>query len=564
MAGRSFAELCELTVQELHDVVLGWNDQSTLAQPKVNTDAVVRSSLENEKPIAGSDSDSSQRVSYGVSAQNFALAAEQKSQYIASEPMRQVESRLRYLIAAGLHYVALSRPLHTLSSGEAQRVVMTTLLGSSLVDMLYVFDEPTVGLHPGDTERMADAILGLRDRGNTVILIEHEPHLMRMADQIIEIGPDAGSAGGNLVFQGTPQEILAGQSLTGAYLNGSASTVRSRRPLDGRYLELRGASGRNLKSINCRIPLGCLTVVIGPSGAGKSTLVLDTLCPAVLSQLEDSPNESLPYESVLGTEQLSGCLSIDQSPIPRSIRSCPATYCKAMDDIRQVFSETSDAVSRGLGAGHFSFNNETGRCPTCQGLGYTTIDMQFMADLHLPCTDCDGKRFRPEVLEVRYRDQNIADVLSMSLSDAHAFFRGCHSLQQRLKPMLELGLGYLPLGQSLSDLSAGESMRLKLASHLEGRSSGTSRTEHGKLIVMDEPTTGLHFQDIDRLIRCVDVLIDQGNTVVVIEHNQQIISNADHIIELGPGAGDQGGTVIATGTAIELKTNPHSVTGRYL
>jgi excinuclease ABC subunit A len=235
-----------------------------------------------------------------------------------------------------------------------------------------------------------------------------------------------------------------------------------------------------------------------------------------------------------------------------------------MDDIREVFSETSDAVSRGLGAGHFSFNNETGRCPTCQGLGFTTIDMQFMADLRLPCTDCDGHRFRPEVLEVRYRDLNIADVLSMSVADAQTFFRGCHNLQQRLKPMLELGLGYLPLGQSLTDLSAGESMRLKLASHLDGRSSGSMRAGSGKLIVMDEPTTGLHFQDIDRLIRCLDVLMDQGNTVVVIEHNQQIIANADHLIELGPGAGDQGGRVIATGSVTEIRNNPGSLTGPYL
>jgi excinuclease ABC subunit A len=326
-------------------------------------------------------------------------------------------------------------------------------------------------------------------------------------------------------------------------------------------LELTGASGRNLRQLDLRIPLGCLTVVVGPSGSGKSTLILDTMCPAIISDKSKESSMALPFRSLAGTDHIQGCVAIDQSPIQRSTRSCPATYTKAMQDIRSIFSESLDAKARRFGVGQFSFNSEMGRCSTCEGLGYTLVDMQFMADLRLPCLECDGKRFRPEVLEVRFRDQNIAEVLDLTIAKAHDFFRGYSSLQDKLKPILELGLGYLPLGQSLNELSAGESMRLKLAKHLKDRCSDSPQ---GDLIVMDEPTTGLHFSDVDRLILALDRLIDHGNSVLLIEHNEQMIRCADHIIELGPGPGPEGGQIIAQGTVRDVLQNENSVTARYL
>ena len=526
---RTFSQLCELTIDELWQV------------------------LSDERSDAAADS------------MQWRQAAEKRSVYLATEPQRQVLARLEYLKSVGLGYLCLDRPLHTLSGGESQRVMMTTLLGSSLVDMLYVFDEPTVGLHPQDTERMATAILGLRDRGNTVILVEHEPYLMRIADQIVEIGPQAGDMGGSVTFQGTPEELLRSSCATGEFLCGKRTMKRSPKPIGPSWIGIRDAIGRNLNVKELRVPLKCLTVMIGPSGSGKSTLILDTLCPAIDQAKEQAVAPGLPFSSLFGMEHISGCLPIDQSPIQRSMRSSPVTYSKAMDCIRQVFAETLDAKARRFGAGHFSFNSDLGRCPTCEGLGFTTIDMQFMADVQMPCQDCDGKRFRNEVLEVRYRDLSISEVLDMSVDRAHSFFRGSAKVQDRLRPLIEIGLGYLPLGQSLATLSAGESMRLKLASHLElSDGSGEAGRLQGKLIVLDEPTTGLHFSDVERLLRCIDVLIDHGNSVLVIEHNQQMISSADHLIELGPGAGPEGGRIIAEGTVESVRSNPSSVTGPFV
>lgn len=529
---KTFSQLCEMTIQELETFI------ETLASQRVPEVAVDDRAAE-DAPQADSNYMAS---SSGV---NIMLASERKSQYMASEPLRQVRSRLEYLQSVGLSYVTLARPMHTLSSGEAQRVMMTTLLGSSLVDMLYVFDEPTVGLHPRDTERMANAILGLRDRGNTVVLVEHEPYLMKLADRIIEIGPKAGEEGGNVTFEGTPTELLQGSSITSRYLRGEMPHLRVNRPVGKQKIELMGATGRNLKSIDVQIPIGLFTVITGPSGAGKSTLLLDTLCPAIQSAHRDSLGQSLPFRELKGAQWVQACLAIDQSPIPRSSRSCPATYSKALDDIRQVFADTVDAKSRKMGISHFSFNSEVGRCPTCEGLGYTTVDMQFMADIQMLCTDCNGRRFNPDVLEVRYRDVNISEVLEMSVAKAHTFFRGAGHVQNRLQPLMDLGLGYLPLGQSLASLSAGESMRLKLAGHLE---PDAKPGDQGKLFVMDEPTTGLHFSDVERLVQCVNRLIDAGNTVVVIEHNQQLLECADYIIEMGPGAGQQGGQILSSRT----------------
>ncbi len=542
LCGKSFAQLCELTVDELSPL-LSREIDIAFGEATVN---------EAYKPS-------------NAEASNFLLAAEKRSRYLATEPQRQVVSRIEYLQSVGLGYLCLARPLHTLSGGESQRVMMTTLLGSSLVDMLYVFDEPTVGLHPQDTERMASALLGLRDRGNTVILVEHEPHLMRIADEIVEIGPQAGQLGGRVTFQGSPDAMQSSNSVTGEYLCGIRTQFRSPRSIGSEWIGLRGATGRNLRVEELRIPLKCLTVMIGPSGSGKSSLILDTLCPAIDRVFNEEADSGLPFGSLFGMDQIEGCLAVDQSPIQRSIRSSPVTYSKAMDDIRQVFAETQDAKTRRFGTGHFSFNSDIGRCSTCDGLGFTTIDMQFMADVQMPCQDCDGKRFRPEVLEVRFRDLNISEVLEMSVERAHSFFRGNRKVQERLKPLIEIGLGYLPLGQSLSTLSAGESMRLKLASQLDfsQRRSGVN-DKRGKLIVLDEPTTGLHFSDVERLLHCIDALIDCGKSVLVIEHNQQMICSADHIIELGPGAGPFGGRIIATGDVQSIRASEASVTGRYI
>lgn len=470
---------------------------------------------------------------------NFWLAAEEQAQYNASEPVRQVLSRLEYLQEIGLGYLSLDRPLHTLSSGESQRVNLTTLLGSTLVDMLYVFDEPTVGLHTTDVERVSRAILKIRDRGNTVILVEHEPSMMKLADRILEIGPGAGELGGEVVFDGTPKELMRSDSVTGKYLRGEQHR-RLRQRTSEKFIKLSGATGRNLKGVDIEIPIGCLTVITGPSGSGKSSLLLDTLLPACAKSTGQEAAAPLPYQSLTGLQSLGGFRTLDQSPIPRSSRSTPATYCKAMDAIRSAFASTPDAKNRKWSASHFSFNSESGRCEHCEGLGCVTVEMQFMADVSLPCPDCLGKRFKPEVLDVTYRDRNIHDVLQMSVSGASEFFRGESDIQNRLQLLIDIGLGYLPLGQNLATLSAGESMRLKLATIL----SESSRSKRGELIAMDEPTTGLHFVDIDRLLDCFEILLEKGHTLVVIEHNQQLIDAADTILELGPGAGPHGGQIV--------------------
>ena len=452
--------------------------------------------------------------------------------------LAEVLSRLRYLQEVGLGYVTLSRTMHTLSGGEAQRVNLTNLLGSDLVDMLYVLDEPTVGLHPTDTERIAQSVRRLIDRGNTVVLIEHEPYLLHQADRVIEIGPGAGSRGGEICFQGTPAELKRSGCLTAGYLIAAPKSI-ARRSLEHGWLALSGACGRNLKNVDLRIPLRCFTSVVGVSGSGKSSLVLDTLVPAILNHSGEDSTPGLPYQSLQGADLIQRVIAIDQTPIAKSIRSCPATFLKILDEIRSIFGSTPAAKAQGFGDGHFSFNSGLGRCPLCEGLGFTLVDMQFMADVQLQCTECRGQRFRPEVLEVTYRDRTISQVLEMSGDQAAEFFRGEKKLNQKLKPLREIGLGYLPLGQSLSTLSAGESMRLKLASYLDDRS--------GSLIVMDEPTTGLHFQDVERLIQCIGLLIDKGSSVLAIEHNEMFNEAADYTIELGPGAGPAGGQLVYQG-----------------
>ncbi|TWT64982.1 excinuclease ABC subunit UvrA [Allorhodopirellula solitaria] len=480
-----------------------------------------------------------------------AEANEQRQYAIAAEPVRQILDRLQYLDAVGLGYLQLDRPLRTLSGGETQRIALTSALGSTLVGMLYVLDEPTAGLHPDDVRNLIETIIRLRDRGNTVVAVEHNAQLIAAADHVIEIGPDAGVGGGQVTFTGTPGDLLEDpESLTGPYLRDSgiaeikATKTRLRKP--AHFIELRGASGHNLKNVDVSFPLGALCVVTGRSGSGKSSLIHDTLFGAVAGELARQRGESsasrasetLPFHSLRGTEHIEDCLLVDQSPISRSPRSCPVTFAKAFDEIRKAFADTVDARIRNFKPGHFSFNSSAGQCAACEGAGVQTVDMQFLADVSMRCPECRGRRYRDEVLQVRYRDRTIADVLEMTVGEAYRFFRSMPKAQARLKRLIDVGLDYIPLGQPATTLSSGEAQRLKLAAFLAGS------TKRRTLFLMDEPTTGLHFADITRLLGCFDALIADGHSLVVIEHHPMLTAAADWIIEIGPGAADEGGEVV--------------------
>lgn len=480
-----------------------------------------------------------------------AEANEHRQYSIASEPVRQVLDRLRYLDAVGLGYLQLDRALRTLSGGETQRIALTSALGSTLIGMLYVLDEPTAGLHPDDVRNLIQTIIRLRDRGNTVVAVEHNAQLIAAADHVIEIGPEAGLGGGQKTFVGSPQELLDDlDSLTGPYLTefhvagSTTSKRRVRKPTH--FIELCGASGHNLKNVDVSFPLGTLCVVTGRSGSGKSSLIHDTLFGAVTSELARRRGESLPsstsptlpYDSLRGAERIEDCLLVDQSPISRSPRSCPVTFAKAFDEIRNAFADTVDARIRNFKPGHFSFNSAAGQCAACEGAGVQTVDMQFLADVSMRCPECHGRRYRDEVLQVRYRDRTIAEVLEMTVGDAYRFFRSMPKAQARLKRLIDVGLDYIPLGQPATTLSSGEAQRLKLAAFLTGS------TRRRTLFLMDEPTTGLHFADITRLIGCFDALIADGHSLIVIEHHPMLTAAADWIIEIGPGAADEGGQVV--------------------
>ncbi|MBX3414045.1 MAG: excinuclease ABC subunit UvrA [Pirellulales bacterium] len=475
--------------------------------------------------------------------------------------LEQIRARLGFMASVGLGYLTLDRTLRTLSGGESQRVALTSALGSSLVDMLYVLDEPSIGLHPSDTERLLRSIRGLCDRGNTVVVVEHEESIIRAADQVIEIGPGAGERGGQVVFQGTPEEMMAREgSLTGDFLAGRrlVRTPSKRRQPDHGWIRVAGARGNNLKNITVEFPLGVLCVVTGVSGAGKSTLVEDTLYPALCRRLRKDGEQPAPLDDVYGDGQLDDCQMVDQSPIGRSPRSNPVTYIKAFDEIRAVFAETVDARTRNYTASHFSFNVEGGRCNACEGDGYLSIDMQFLADVHMRCDQCGGTRYRPEILDVHYRGRNIADVLEMTVREAFTFFRGHQKVQARLKRLIDVGLDYVRLGQPANTLSGGESQRLKLAGYISSSRRGRC------LFILDEPTTGLHFSDIVQLLDCFDALLSVGHSLIVVEHNLHLIKSADYVIDLGPGAAEEGGLVVAEGTPEMVARKNESVTGRYL
>lgn len=473
----------------------------------------------------------------------------------------QVRARLGYLEAVGLGYLTLDRTLRTLSGGEARRVSLTSALGSSLVNMLYVLDEPSIGLHPHNIAQLLAAVRKLRERGNTVVVVEHEEAIIRAADQVVEIGPGAGRRGGKIVFQGTPGDMQKStDSLTGDYLSGRrgfGSNGRRRQPNHG-WVRLAGARGNNLDNVTVEFPLGVLCLVTGVSGSGKSTLVQDTLYPALCRRLRKDAPKPYPFDDVFGDGQLDDVIMIDQSPIGRSPRSNPVTYLKAFDEIRAVFAETVEARTRGFDAGAFSFNVEGGRCGVCKGDGFVRIDMQFLADVYMRCSQCNGTRYRDEILDVTYRGRNIADVLNMTVREAFTFFRGRPKVQARLKRLIDVGLDYVRLGQPANTLSGGEAQRLKLAAYTSGSKRGRC------LFILDEPTTGLHYADVVQLLDCFDTLLSVGHSLLVVEHNLQIMKAADYIVDLGPGAADEGGRVVAKGTPEMVARVSESVTAGFL
>jgi excinuclease ABC subunit A len=475
--------------------------------------------------------------------------------------LEQVQARLGFLRTVGLGYLTLDRTLRTLSGGESQRVALTSALGSNLVNMLYVLDEPSVGLHMQDTSRLVKAIKGLRDRGNTVIVVEHEEEMIRAADMLVEIGPGAGERGGRVVFQGTPREMEENTaSLTGDYLSGRRvfNMPEKRRAPNHGWIRLAGARGNNLQNLSVEFPLGVLCVVTGVSGAGKSTLVEDTLYPALCRRMRKEAEAPAPCDDVYGDGQINDVILVDQSPIGRSPRSNPVTYIKAFDEIRSVFADTLEARTRNYTASHFSFNVEGGRCAACNGDGYIQIDMQFLADVYMKCGQCHGRRYRQEILDVTYRGRNIADVLEMTVREAFTFFRGSTKVQAALKKLIDVGLDYLRLGQPANTLSGGEAQRLKLAGYMS--SARRSRT----LFILDEPTTGLHFFDVVQLLDCFEALLAVGHSLIVVEHNLQVMKAADYVIDLGPGAAADGGRIVAQGTPEFVSRNPDSITGKYL
>jgi excinuclease ABC subunit A len=479
---------------------------------------------------------------------------------IAEKLVEEVEQRLRFLDEVGLDYVTLDRLTSTLSGGEAQRIQLATSLGSHLVGALYVLDEPSIGLHPRDTDRLIQILKGLRDLGNTLVVVEHDPEMMKAADRVFDLGPGAGEHGGRLIFSGTLKEMLeAPQSLTGRYLRGELHipVPQQRRKPNGRFLKITGARSHNLKNVDVSIPLNMLVAVTGVSGSGKSTLVYDVIHEGLMAKRTGRAWQEIA-DRIDGDALIDAVEMVDQSPIGRTPRSNPATYLKAFDTIRDIFAATPEAKKRGFGAGHFSFNIPGGRCEACQGDGTVTVEMRFLADVELVCEECHGTRFKQSVLDVRYKEKNIHDVLQMTVREALAFFAQHPKTTARLRVLDEVGLGYLRLGQSGTTLSGGEAQRLKLAAHL------TRQETAGILYIFDEPTTGLHFDDIQKLLAAFRKLIEGGASVIIIEHNLDVIKAADWVIDLGPEGGEAGGRVVAAGTPEQVARNSQSHTGKYL
>jgi len=489
------------------------------------------------------------------------LKLTEKERAIANLILKEINNRLGFLVNVGLDYLTLSRAAGTLSGGEAQRIRLATQIGSSLMGVLYILDEPSIGLHQRDNDRLIRTLQHMRDLGNTLIVVEHDEDTMRAADWLIDIGPGAGIHGGTVVAEGTPEEVMANEkSITGAYLSGRKfiPVPLERRKPNGNWLEIIGAAENNLKRIDVRIPLGVFVAVTGVSGSGKSTLVNEILYKALARELHKAKVKPGEYGEIRGIEHLEKVIDIDQSPIGRTPRSNPATYTGVFDDIRDVFAATTEARVRGYKKGRFSFNVRGGRCEACKGDGIIKIEMHFLPDVYVPCEVCKGKRYNRETLEIRYKGKNISEVLDMTVEDATEFFRNIPRIHRKLLTLMDVGLGYMKLGQPATTLSGGEAQRVKLASELHRRSNGKT------LYILDEPTTGLHTHDIGHLLEVLHRLVDAGDTVIVIEHNLDVIKTADYIIDLGPEGGDGGGTVVATGTPEEVAGHPASYTGRYL
>ncbi len=478
---------------------------------------------------------------------------------VAEEILKEIRSRLKFLLDVGLDYLSLNRSSGSLSGGESQRIRLATQIGSQLVNVLYILDEPSIGLHQRDNERLIKSLQSLRDIGNSIIVVEHDKDIMKEADWIVDIGPGAGVNGGEVVFQGTPKDMLNEKTLTASYLNGERNIEipAERRKGNGQFIEIKGASGHNLKNVDFKLPLGTFTCVAGVSGSGKSSLINGTLQPILSQKLYNSLRAPLPYKEVFGLENIDKVVTVDQSPLGRSPRSNPATYTGVFSDIRKLFVELPESKIRGYKPGRFSFNVSGGRCEVCKGNGYRTIEMNFLPDVLVPCEECHGKRYNRETLEVRYKGKSIADVLEMTVDEAVDFFENVPAILRKIKVLQEIGLGYIKLGQPSSTLSGGENQRVKLATELSKRATGKT------LFLLDEPTTGLHFEDIRVLLRVINRLVEVGNTVVVIEHNLDMLKCADYLIDMGPEGGRGGGRIIAQGTPEEISESG-SPTGIFL
>ena len=485
---------------------------------------------------------------------------DERQKAIATEILKEIRTRIKFLLDVGLDYLSLNRQSATLSGGESQRIRLATQIGSQLVNVLYILDEPSIGLHQRDNERLIRSLKDLRDIGNTVVVVEHDKDMMLSADYVIDIGPMAGRKGGEVVFQGTPKDMLKTHTITAEYLNGvrTIAVPKERRKGNGKFITIRGAKGNNLKNVDVSFPLGELIVVTGVSGSGKSTLINETLQPILSQHFYRSLKKPMAYDSVEGIDNIDKVVNVDQSPLGRTPRSNPATYTGVFSDIRSLFVGLPEAKVRGYKPGRFSFNVKGGRCETCKGNGYRTIEMNFLPDVMVPCEVCHGKRYSRETLEVRYKGKSIADVLDMTINQAVEFFENVPAILQKIKTIQDVGLGYIKLGQPSTTLSGGESQRVKLATELSKRDTGKT------LFILDEPTTGLHFEDIRILMDVVQKLVDRGNTVVIIEHNLDVIKLADHIIDIGPEGGIGGGQLVAQGTPEEVAKTGKGFTSRFI
>ena len=475
--------------------------------------------------------------------------------------MKEINARLSFLINVGLGYLTLSRTASTLSGGEAQRIRLATQIGSGLTGVLYILDEPSIGLHQRDNDKLIKTLTNLRDLDNTVIVVEHDEDTIRSADYVVDVGPYAGVNGGEIVAAGSVKDIVAcKESITGKYLSGELSipVPSKRREIKNGYIEIKGAKQNNLKNVNVKIPAGVITAITGVSGSGKSSLISEILYPAASNKINRSELSEGKYKEILGLEKFDKVINIDQSPIGRTPRSNPATYTNVFTDIRELFAKTMDAKERGYNSGRFSFNVSGGRCENCSGAGINKIEMFFLPDVYVTCDTCHGKRYNRETLEVKYKGKSISDVLDMTIAESVDFFENIPKIRNKLQTLYDVGLGYIKLGQPATELSGGEAQRVKLATELSKRATGKS------LYILDEPTTGLHMYDVDKLIKILNRLVATGNTIVVIEHNLDVIKVADYIIDLGPEGGDQGGTIVASGTPEEIVKIKESETGKYL